>query len=325
MPSFLKNLTTLRITLMAPLEETFAIASFKTSFGTVTGLRPEVLGHNFPALQRLEVCTATNTWEAGLISGEGKTDKCGCPLKYVESLETTATCPIAPADWHLLTLERPIFDSSKLHTLEFDGPGTQYTLTCNAALDIDWNLNRFLSESGVGLRTLSLDWEVHNLEEYNTQLSYFGLLGASEEPRPAHQPGPPARLPPSPLLQHENVRQLGVRHGGHPRRRARKAVSAVAADPPHRRVHPRAGTSTPRTSRTRGPTPSSSLTAAPFTASCGPCAPAGCCAPREESCGSVATPTWTGSRAGSGHTWAGPGSYGPRTTRQRRMGGLSGC
>ncbi|KKY35595.1 hypothetical protein UCDDA912_g04376 [Diaporthe ampelina] len=158
MPSFLKNLTTLRITLMAPLEETFAIASFKTSFGTVTGLRPEVLGHNFPALQRLEVCTATNTWEAGLISGEGKTDKCGCPLKYVESLETTATCPIAPADWHLLTLERPIFDSSKLHTLEFDGPGSQYTLPCNVALDIDWNLNRFLSESGVGLRTLSLDW-----------------------------------------------------------------------------------------------------------------------------------------------------------------------
>lgn len=173
----LKNLTTLRIALMAPPEDTFVSAGFETSLRTITELRPAVLGNHFPALQRLEVCTATNTWEASLISGEDDMDSCGLPLKFVESLKTTATSSIAPAEWHLLTLERPIFDSSKLHTLDFDGPGSRYTLPCSVASEMDWDLNRFLSESGGGLRTLSLDWEVHNHELDNTQSSYFGVLG----------------------------------------------------------------------------------------------------------------------------------------------------
>lgn len=170
----LPNLTTLRITLMSPPEDIFERFTFRDSLRTVIGLRPEVLGHDFPALQRLEICTATSTWEANLVSGEGETDEYGCPLKYVESLKTTATSQIAPAEWHLLTLERPIFDSSKLRTLKFDGPGNACRMPCNVAMNIDWDLNRFMSETGGGLRTLSLDWEVHHREEDETQLSYFG-------------------------------------------------------------------------------------------------------------------------------------------------------
>ncbi|KAG6361764.1 hypothetical protein INS49_009992 [Diaporthe citri] len=173
----LPNLTTLRITLMSPPEDIFKRFSFCDSLRTVIGLRPEVLGHAFPALQRLEVCTATGTWEADLVSGEGEADKCGCPMKYFESLKTAATSQIAPAEWHLITLERPIFDSSYLQSLVFDGPGSECSMPCEVARMVDWDLNRFLSETGSGLRTLSLDWEVHHRNHRmgdDTQQSYFG-------------------------------------------------------------------------------------------------------------------------------------------------------
>lgn len=170
----LPKLTTLRIALMLPPEIIFETFGVRASLRTVVGLRPEVLGHEFPALQRLEICTVTGTWEAHFVSGDGEVDKCGCPLKYVDSLKTTATTKVGVAEWHLLTLERPIFNSTKLHTLIFDGPGNEFWRPCSVALKIDWDLNRFLSEAGSGLRTLSLDWEVHHMEEHDTQLSFFG-------------------------------------------------------------------------------------------------------------------------------------------------------
>lgn len=170
----LPNLTMLRINLLTPPEDTFDNSNIESSVRTLMGLLPDVLGHSFPALQRLEICTGDGTWEADLVSGAGETDECGCPMKYVESLKTTATSKFASAEWHLLTLEQPIFDPSYLHTLVFAGPGSLCYMFGDLAIMEDRDLNRYLSEKGSGLCTLSLDWEVHHLQEDDIQLRYFG-------------------------------------------------------------------------------------------------------------------------------------------------------
>lgn len=180
----LPYLTMLRITLMAPNEAIFLSYDFHHAVRTITWLSPDLIGHHFPALQRLEICSPTGQWEADLVSEEVETAKGRSLWKYVESLKTT-TAQMAPADWDLMSLKRPIFHPSKFHTLEFDGPGEFCGRVFNRVADIaNWNFDRFFTEKGDGLRTLSLDWELHDIDDDDNSSSdkdpeeaYFGNMG----------------------------------------------------------------------------------------------------------------------------------------------------
>lgn len=180
----LPNLTMLRITLMTPNEVTFFNYGFAHAVRTITWLAPSHIGHHFPALRRLEICTPNGQWEADLVSEEVDTSEGKSIWKYVESLTTTTTSPLAAVDWDLMSLKRPIFNSSKLRTLEFDGPGMYCPRVFNHVAHMaNWNFDRFLNEKGSGLRTLSLDWEYHDIGENEnpygteTQEVYFGPEG----------------------------------------------------------------------------------------------------------------------------------------------------
>lgn len=175
----LRNLTTLRITLMIQNEQMFYIYGFSHAVRTTTWLTPDFIGQRFPALQRLEISTPNGRWEASLVSEEFDTAEGGSPLKYAESLKTTTMLPMIPADWDIMSLKRPIFHQSKLHTLELDGPSVGCHWAFEFGLGADWNLNRFCAEKGNGLRTLSLDWELHDDDdgdpgEPSLQEIYFG-------------------------------------------------------------------------------------------------------------------------------------------------------
>lgn len=170
----LRNLTTLRITLMAQNEAIFHNYVLSHAVRTTTWLSPGFIGQRFPALQCLDIFTPNGRWEAKLVSEEVNAVEGRSPLKYVQSLKTTTTSSIVPADWDLMSLKRPIFHPSKLHTLEFEGPGAY----CIEGLTVNWDLNRFLAEKGSGLRILSLDYEFHENGDYNPYLYhqdvYFG-------------------------------------------------------------------------------------------------------------------------------------------------------
>lgn len=179
----LRNLTKLRIKLMAQNEMAFQLCEHFISDGTLTWLSPDLIGHHFPALQRLEISTPHGRWEADLVSEEVDSAEGGSPRKYVESLKTTTTFSIVPAEWDLMSLEQPIFHPSKLRILEFDGPGQDCSWVSRLAKFRNWNLNRFLAEKGGGLRTLSLDWEVHDYTNFDEPTDfalprfYFGFEG----------------------------------------------------------------------------------------------------------------------------------------------------
>lgn len=179
----LPNLNKLRINLMAQNEVIFQLCDLSNSDGTLTWLRPHFIGFRFPALQRLEISTPNGRWEADLVSEEIDLVEGGSPRKYVESLKTTTTFPTVPAEWDLMSLEQPIFHPSKLRTLEFDGPGKDCSRVFRIAKFRKWDLNCFFAEKGGGLRTLSLDWEVHDYtvldEQTNLDLPqfYFGPEG----------------------------------------------------------------------------------------------------------------------------------------------------
>lgn len=166
----LPYLTMLRITLMAPSEAIFSRYGFHHAVRTITWLSPDDIGHHFPALQRLEICSPNGRWEADLVSEEVETAEGRSLWKYVESLKTTTTSQVAPADWDLMSLKRPIFHPSRFHALEFDGPGDSCQMVFNHVAKIaNWNFNRFLVEKGGGLHTLSLDWELHdNVDDDHT-------------------------------------------------------------------------------------------------------------------------------------------------------------
>lgn len=155
----LRNLTTLRLALVAQNEVVFHKCSFHDAVRTIKWLSPDFIGHRFPALQRLEISTPSRLWEADLVSEEIDAAEGSSPWKYVESLKTTATTtfPMIPAEWDLMSLKQPIFYPSKLHTLEFEGPGEDCDLDFDTDPDENWDLNRFLAQKGSGLRTLSLD------------------------------------------------------------------------------------------------------------------------------------------------------------------------
>lgn len=179
----LPNLTMLRITLMTPNEETYFSYGFAHAIRTIKWLAPCHIGHHFPALRRLEISSSNGQWEADLVSEEVDTAEGKSLWKYVESLTTTTKSGSAPVDWDLMSLKRPIFNSSKLRTLEFDGPGVYCMRFFNHVAHMtNWNFNRFLDEKGSGLRTLSLDWENHDIGENETrgrgtQEVYFGPEG----------------------------------------------------------------------------------------------------------------------------------------------------
>lgn len=158
----LENLTTLRINLMVQNEAMVRDYGVFCAPRTVAWLNPDFIGYRFPSLQRLEISSPNALWEANFVSGEVDTEEGAWPRKYVESLKTTTTFRTVPAIWDLMTLQRPIFHSSKLRTLEFGGPGTKYDSAYNVAPNANWDLNHFLTERGSGLHTLSLDWEVHD-------------------------------------------------------------------------------------------------------------------------------------------------------------------
>lgn len=174
----LRNLATLRITLMVQNEEMFYTYGPSHAVRTTTWLTPGFIGQRFPALQRLEISTPNSRWEANLISEEVDAAEGGSRLKYAESLKTTKMVPWIPADWDIMSLKRPIFHPSKLSTLELDGPSGKCDWAFEFAVGADWNLNRFFAEKGNGLRTLSLDWELHDddgdLDEPYLQEIYFG-------------------------------------------------------------------------------------------------------------------------------------------------------
>ncbi|KAK7705811.1 hypothetical protein SLS64_007759 [Diaporthe eres] len=178
----LPYLTMLRITLMTPNEATFFSYDFSHAVRTITWLSPDFIGHHFPALQRLEICSPNGRWEADLVSEEVERAEGRCLWKYVESLRTKTTCPWASADWDLMSLVRPIFHPSKFHTLEFDGPGESCEVVFGRVADIaNWNFNRFFTEKGDGLRTLSLDWELRDVVDdrppvKNHEEIYFGNM-----------------------------------------------------------------------------------------------------------------------------------------------------
>lgn len=172
------NLTVLRITLMTPNEVTFYLYDLSFALRTIEWVDPGYIGDRFPALQRLEICSPNGRWEANLVTEEVDTVGGRKLLKYVESLKTTTTNQFAPADWDLLSLMRPIFDSSKLHTLEFDGPGTRCMMAFTHVADTaKWNFDRFFVEKGGGLRTLSLDWECYGtMEDDNPNGEYAQVV-----------------------------------------------------------------------------------------------------------------------------------------------------
>lgn len=180
----LPNLTMLRITLMTPNEVTFFAYGFRHAVRTITWLSPDFIGHHFPALQRLEICSPNGQWEADLVSEEVETAEGRSLWKYVASLKTTTTFREASADWDLMTLKRPIFHPSKFHTLEFDGPGDSCQMVFDHVAEVaNWNFNRFFTEKGDGLRTLSLDWELHDNvgddspSDKEPEEVYFGNMG----------------------------------------------------------------------------------------------------------------------------------------------------
>lgn len=175
----LRDLTTLRITLMAQNESISREYGTPCIVRTTTWLTPSFIGQRFPALQRLEVSTPNGRWEANLVSEKVDAAQGGSPLKYVESLKTTTTSSVAPVDWDIMSLNRPIFHPSKLHTLKFAGPGLQCGLTFAFAATSNLDVNRFLAEKGSGLRILSLDWELHESgvddpPNHQNQEVYFG-------------------------------------------------------------------------------------------------------------------------------------------------------
>lgn len=174
------NLTMLRITLMTPNEVTFYTEGTRFSISTLRWLHPAVLHERFPSLRRLEVYTPNGKWEADLVTEKPVN---GPPAKFVESLTTTALRHEAPAEWDMMSLYSPIFNSSKFHTLKFAGPGLDCRWVTSFPYHMEWNLNRFLSGKGAGLRTLSLDWECHNTDEdihsnRTPQEVYFGPTAA---------------------------------------------------------------------------------------------------------------------------------------------------
>lgn len=171
----LRNLKKLRINLMAKNEVIPHICSVSISNRTLTWLNPDFIGHRFPALQHLEISTPSGQWEADFVSEEVDTAEGGSPRKYVESLKTTTTYSMAPAEWDLRSLKQPIFHPSKLHTLKFHGPGNNCSWVSQTVGN--WDLNRFFAEKGGGLRTLSLDWGVHDIsadDDSDPQEVHFG-------------------------------------------------------------------------------------------------------------------------------------------------------
>ncbi|KAL2279215.1 hypothetical protein FJTKL_13589 [Diaporthe vaccinii] len=83
-----------------------------------------------------------------------------------------------------MSLKRPIFHPSKFHTLEFDGPGNSCEMVFDHVAEIaNWNFNRLFTEKGDGLRTLSLDWELHDNvgddspNDKEPEEVYFGNMG----------------------------------------------------------------------------------------------------------------------------------------------------
>lgn len=173
----LENLTTMRINLMVQNEAMVREYGFSCAPRTVAWLNPDFIGYRFPALQRLEISSPNALWEANLVPGDVDTTEGAWPRKYVESLKTTTTFRTVPAIWDLMTLQRPIFHSSKIRTLDFGGPGTKYDPAYNVAPNANWDLNHFLTERGSGLHTLSLDWEVHDDDEaddLSPEEVYFG-------------------------------------------------------------------------------------------------------------------------------------------------------
>lgn len=179
----LRNLTKLRINLTAPNEVIFVLCGQSISDGTLTWMSPDFIGHRFPALQRLEISTPHGRWEADIVSEGVDSLEGSSPLKYVESLKTTTTYSIIPAEWDLMSLEQPIFHPSKLRTLDFGGPGENCAWVIRIAKTRKWDLNRFFTEKGGGLRALSLDWKVHDHTDFDepTNLDlpqlYFGPEG----------------------------------------------------------------------------------------------------------------------------------------------------
>lgn len=179
----LRDLTKLRINLTAQNETIFQICSAFIYDRMLTWLSPDFIGHRFPALQRLEISTPNGRWEADLVSEEVDSLEGGSPRKYVESLRTTTTFPMVPAEWDLMSLEQPIFHPSKLRTLEYDGPGKSCSWVTPVSKPRKWDLNRFFAEKGGGLRTLSLDWEVHDDTDFDEPTNfalpqlYFGPEG----------------------------------------------------------------------------------------------------------------------------------------------------
>lgn len=120
---------------------------------------PRFLGRYFPVLECLEIINPKGRWVAKLVPGDDNPDSSVPPELYVQDLTVTKREQDAPAEWDLISLKQPIFHSSKFHSLIFAGPGKESIHFCRDALDMGWNMNNFLSTTGQGLRTLSLDWE----------------------------------------------------------------------------------------------------------------------------------------------------------------------
>lgn len=127
----------------------------------------------YPALKQLELVNPCGKWIANLVTVDAAH---GSGLygteKYVSSLETGWRNGGGTAEWDLLSLERDIFSSAHLHTLDYTGQSRRCSGGCGKVQTSGWDLNLFLATKGRGIRTLSLDWE-----HEHTQLGQLGPTG----------------------------------------------------------------------------------------------------------------------------------------------------
>lgn len=130
----------------------------------LTWLDKSILGL-FPALKLLELVHPRGKWIANLVTVDTAN---GSGLhgtkKYVSSLETRWRNGGGTAEWDLLSLERDIFSSAHLHTLDYTGQSRQCSGACHKVQASGWNLNLFLATTGRRVRTLSLDWEHEHMQ-----------------------------------------------------------------------------------------------------------------------------------------------------------------
>lgn len=120
-------------------------------------LHPNVIMTAYPALEYLEVLSPFGRWQAELTTS-------GPPLlwpgKFVKSLSTTLFSVDPCMDWHLMTLEQPVFDPSYCHTFHFSGPAWTSHHQSDLTGGNRWNLNRFFTTNGRSICVLSLDFRV---------------------------------------------------------------------------------------------------------------------------------------------------------------------